>query len=126
MARVLIVDDEQKLTDFLHYALTGLGHEVEAYNDSVAALLSTVGETYDVAILDLAMPKLNGEEFLRTIRRGCNWELPVVIFTGHPDADKIRRMEMMGVNHVILKPAMIGEVLEAVEAASQGQESAAI
>jgi DNA-binding response OmpR family regulator len=115
MARVLVVDDDKDITEFLHYALTWFGHKAKTYNDSVQALLATVGKTYDVAILDLAMPRLNGEEFLRAVRRGCNWELPVVVFTGHPDADRILRMESLGVDRVILKPAPIGELLEAIE-----------
>jgi DNA-binding response OmpR family regulator len=68
-ARVLIVDDENDITDSLKAGLEHFGFLVETYNDPVEALSGFRAKEFDVVILDIRMPKLNGFELYREMRK---------------------------------------------------------
>ena len=67
--RILIVDDESDVTTVLTFALEEYGFEVESYNNPLVALSNFKSNYYDLAILDIKMPEMNGFEFLREIRK---------------------------------------------------------
>ena len=67
--RVLIVDDEVDITDALKAGLERRGFQVETFNDPRAALQKFRPSHYDIAILDIRMPKMNGFELYREMRR---------------------------------------------------------
>ena len=67
--RVLIVDDEVGITDALKAGLEGHGFEVSTFNDPEAALKSFKPGQYDVAILDIRMPKMNGFDLYRRLSK---------------------------------------------------------
>jgi DNA-binding response OmpR family regulator len=67
--RVLIVDDEADITDALKAGLEGHGFQVSAFNDPQAALRSFKSGQYDVVILDIRMPKMNGFDLYRQISK---------------------------------------------------------
>ncbi|HRN61338.1 MAG TPA: response regulator transcription factor [Luteimonas sp.] len=67
--RVLIVDDSERLREALRSGLTGMGLAVDVAADGRAALAFLDAGEYDVIVLDLLMPRLDGREVLREIRR---------------------------------------------------------
>ena len=67
--RILLVDDESDVTTVLTFALEDYGFEVESYNNPLVALSNFKPNYYDLAILDIKMPEMNGFEFLREIRK---------------------------------------------------------
>jgi DNA-binding response OmpR family regulator len=67
--RVLIVDDEEDITDALKAGLEHRGFKVDAFNDPMSALAKFQPRVYDVAILDIRMPKMNGFELYRELRK---------------------------------------------------------
>jgi two-component system response regulator ChvI len=67
--RVLLVDDESDVTTVLTFALEDYGFEVDSYNNPLDALSSFKSNYYDLAILDIKMPEMNGFELLREIRK---------------------------------------------------------
>jgi DNA-binding response OmpR family regulator len=67
--KILLVDDESDVTTALTFALEDYGFEVDSYNDPLAALSSLKSNYYDLAILDITMPEMNGFELLREIRK---------------------------------------------------------
>ena len=67
--RILIVDDESDVTIVLTFALEDYGFEVESYNNPLVALSNFKPNYYDLAILDIKMPEMNGFELLREIRK---------------------------------------------------------
>ena len=69
MRRVLIVDDEADITDALKAGLEHRGFKVDTFNEPLAALASFGPDIYDVAILDIRMPKMNGFELYREMRK---------------------------------------------------------
>jgi DNA-binding response OmpR family regulator len=67
--RILLVDDESDVTMVLTFALEDYGFEVESYNNPLVALSNFKPNYYDLAILDIKMPEMNGLELLREIRK---------------------------------------------------------
>jgi two-component system, OmpR family, response regulator ChvI len=67
--RVLIVDDEVDITDALKAGLERKGFKVQTYNDPKEALANFKPRSYDISILDIRMPKMNGFELYREMRK---------------------------------------------------------
>ena len=67
--RVLIVDDEADITDALKAGLERRGFKVDTFNDPEDALAMFKPSMYDISILDIRMPKMNGFELYREMRR---------------------------------------------------------
>jgi two-component system, OmpR family, response regulator ChvI len=67
--KILLVDDEPDVTKALTFALEDDGFEVDSYNNPLVALSSFKSNYYDLAILDIKMPEMNGFELLREIRK---------------------------------------------------------
>ena len=67
--RLLLVDDEVDITDALKAALERRGFSVTTFNDPQAALAAFKPSLYDLAIIDIRMPKMNGFELYREMRR---------------------------------------------------------
>jgi two-component system, OmpR family, response regulator ChvI len=67
--RILLIDDESDITATLSIALEDFGFEVDSYNNPLAALSNFKSNYYDLAILDIKMPEMNGFELLRKIRK---------------------------------------------------------
>lgn len=66
--RIFLVDDESDVTTALTFALEDYGFEVDSYNNPLAALSNFKSNYYDLAILDIKMPEMDGFELLRKIR----------------------------------------------------------
>jgi two-component system, OmpR family, response regulator ChvI len=69
MKGILLVDDEPDITYSLKIGLEDSGFVVDAFNDSLLALSNFKADTYDLALLDVKMPKINGFELYEKIRR---------------------------------------------------------
>ena len=67
--RVLIVDDDEDITDALKAGLEHRDFKVDTFNEPMSALAKFTPNTYDLAILDIRMPKMNGFELYREIRK---------------------------------------------------------
>ena len=67
--RILLVDDESDVTTVLTFALEDYGFEVESYNNPLVALSNFKPNYYDLAILDIKMPEMNGFKLLHEIRK---------------------------------------------------------
>ncbi|MDZ4165180.1 MAG: sigma-54 dependent transcriptional regulator [Smithellaceae bacterium] len=80
MAKILVVDDDRGMREFLEIMLTEEGHEVEGVSDAIKAIAKCKKETYDLVITDLKMPKMDGIEFLRNIKE-LTPEVMVILIT---------------------------------------------
>jgi CheY-like chemotaxis protein len=80
--RVLFVDDEESLREFMRTELPGMGHEVVVCGDGRSALKVLEKERFDAAILDLKMPGMTGIELLEHVRI-LSPETEAVVMTGY-------------------------------------------
>jgi PAS domain S-box-containing protein len=87
-ARIVVVDDDPDVRDFLVDALDDLGHQASAYENGEAALARIRDDCPDLVLLDFAMPGMNGAELARRARAVCP-DLPIVIVTGYAESGQL-------------------------------------
>lgn len=114
MSRILVVDDEPTLVDTIRYSLKREGHEVVTAVDGLQALEVARRERPDLVILDLMLPKLDGFEVCRAIRR--DQTVPILMLTAKDDEiDKVVGLEL-GADDYMTKPFSMRELLARVRA----------
>lgn len=115
MTRVLLVEDEEKLARFVELELAHEGYEVKRVSDGRAGVECATGEDFDLVLLDILLPKLNGMEVLRRIRR--EKDVPVIMLTARDAVmDKVAGLDA-GADDYITKPFAIEELLARVRVA---------
>ena len=106
--RVLVVDDEKLIVKGIRFSLEQDGMEVDCAYDGEEALAMAGLNTYDIILLDVMLPKLNGFEVCQQIREFSN--VPIIMLTAKgDDMDKILGLEY-GADDYITKPFNILEV----------------
>lgn len=112
--RVLVVDDEKLIVKGIRFSLEQDGMEVECAYDGEEALNMATSNTYDMILLDLMLPKMDGFEVCQRIREFSN--VPIVMLTAKgDDMDKILGLEY-GADDYITKPFNILEVKARIKA----------
>jgi DNA-binding response OmpR family regulator len=113
--KILIVDDEQPIIDVLSYNLKRAGYQVLVAWDGEDALALARRERPDLVILDLMLPKLDGIEVCRTLRREQN-ALPIIMLTARDEEiDRVLGLEL-GADDYVVKPFSVRELLARVKA----------
>ena len=113
--RILVVDDEPNNQRILNYTLNKAGYETLTAGNGEAALDLLNENNADLAILDVAMPGMDGITLLHHIRNMQQYEnLPVIILTGSGDDTERIRAEEAGVQGFLTKPASSKMILETV------------
>jgi two-component system response regulator ChvI len=114
MAKITLVDDDENIVTSVSLALESHGHTVKAYFDGSAGLAALENEPPDLAILDVKMPRMDGMEVLRRLRRTT--DLPVIILTSKDDEiDEILGFNL-GADDYIHKPFSQRLLIERVKA----------
>ena len=100
--RILIVEDEAKLARFVELELTHEGYVVDKAADGREGLSMMEGGGYDLVLLDIMLPGLNGLEVLRRARRSV--DTPVIMLTARDTVmDKVTGLDM-GAEDYVTKP----------------------
>ncbi|MGA7804148.1 response regulator [Bradyrhizobium sp.] len=81
MSRILIADDEAGVCSVVRLLLTREGHEVVCCGDGEAALNLLASREFDLALIDLSLPKVHGWKVIETVRK-TKPELPIVVMSG--------------------------------------------
>jgi CheY-like chemotaxis protein len=113
--RILVVDDDEDIREVIGLILREQGHLVDEAPDGVAALerLRT-GERPSVILLDLMMPNLDGEGFMKAMKMDPSIaDIPVWILSGHPHARQ-KAMELGAVG-CLVKPVELEQMISVVE-----------
>jgi len=112
--KILVVEDEDKLARFIELELQHEGYEVtKAGNGRTGLELAQTGK-FDLCLLDIMLPELNGMEVLRRLRKGSN--MPVILVTARDAVmDKVAGLDM-GAQDYITKPFAIEELLARIRA----------
>ncbi len=114
-ARILLVDDEQAVQTLLTYPLRKEGYEVVEAKDGQEALDRFGEERFDLVVLDIMLPKLDGIEVCRRLRTRS--QVPIIMLTAKGDeVDKVAGLEM-GADDYITKPFSVREFRSRVKAA---------
>jgi two-component system response regulator RegX3 len=111
--RILVVEDEASLRDGIVDLLTGDGHEVTAVGDGVAGVESGLREPFDLVLLDLMLPRLDGMEVCRRLR-GARPGMPILMLTARGSEDDKVRGLMEGADDYVTKPFSARELLARV------------
>jgi len=124
-ARILVVDDEPSITEVVSYNLRKEGYDVIVAGDGVTAIALVNASPFDLIVLDVMLPKMDGYEVLRHIR--ANHSIPVLFLSARDtELDKVVGLEIGGDDY-LAKPFGIRELIARVKALlrrSAQQESA--
>jgi DNA-binding response OmpR family regulator len=113
--RVLIVEDDVVLRRGLSDLLAGAGHSVESESDGADALRRATEEAFDLILLDLTLPRLDGIEVCRRVRV-ARPSLPILVLTARGSEDEKVRGLQAGADDYVTKPFGARELLARVEA----------
>jgi DNA-binding response OmpR family regulator len=115
MAKILIVEDQKDMVTGLVFNLEARGYEVRAAYDGEAGLEAAEREKPDLVVLDIMLPKKDGFEICRELRRkGC--DVPILMLTARrEEADKVLGLEI-GADDYLTKPFGLSEFLARVKA----------
>ncbi len=114
-ARILLVDDEQAVQTLLTYPLRKEGYDVVGATDGQEALDRFAEQRFDLVVLDIMLPKLDGIEVCRRMRTRS--QVPIIMLTAKGDeVDKVVGLEM-GADDYITKPFSVREFRSRVKAA---------
>lgn len=114
VANILLVDDNPK---YLKDALPFYGYTVDIATDGVQALKLLSKNHYDIVLLDVMMPNMNGWETLKAIRQNKNTQyLPVIMLTAVSEEQKIISGLKTGADDYIVKPFILPNLLARIEA----------
>lgn len=121
-ARILIVEDEEKIARFVELELQHEGYETEKAADGRTGLELAENGKFDLCLLDIMLPELNGLEVIRRLRKSSS--VPVILLTARDAVmDKVAGLDM-GANDYITKPFAIEELLARIRAQLRQGESA--
>ena len=102
MVKICLIDDDQNILASLSLALKSEKFDVETYSDGIAGLEALKNNNFDIAILDIKMPRLDGLEVLQKLRNSS--DIPVIFLTSKDDEiDQLLGLKM-GADDYITKP----------------------
>jgi CheY-like chemotaxis protein len=113
-ARVLVLEDEQRIREMLVDALGRAGHHVESVADGLAGLARFQGGAFDVVLTDLSLPERSGLEVARAVKR-MRPGTPVVLITGWGHLLDPALLAQSGVDLTLVKPFRLERVLSILE-----------
>jgi len=113
--KVLVVEDERPISDLIGVYLRREGCEVQACFDGESGLAAAQSEHFDLIILDVGLPKLDGTQICRQLRAENNWT-PIVFCTARDDeVDRVLGLEL-GADDYVTKPFSPRELVARVKA----------
>ncbi len=120
--RILLVDDDEDARQVLGLVLRSAGHEVEEAVDGLDAVEKLrAGSCPSLVLLDMMMPRLDGEGFLRAMREdACMARTQVWLLSGHREARK--QAQELGAAGCLVKPVELEQLFAALRNAAGGKE----
>ena len=112
--RILIVEDDKNFSIVLRQELEDAGHTVEHAIDGVEGVLRCIKESFDFVLLDIKMPKLDGINALRIIKK-LRPDLPAVTYSGNAGSGEMAESLRAGAIRCFIKPFSIAQLKEEIE-----------
>jgi heavy metal response regulator len=113
--RILVVEDEKKVASFIKKGLEEEHYAVDTAPDGENGLYLAELNTYDLMVLDLMLPKINGLELLRRVRQKGN-NVPILVLTAKDSVDDIVKGLDAGCDDYLTKPFAFSELLARIRA----------
>ena len=124
MASILVIEDEEKIARFIELELKHEGYEVEKAQDGRNGLTKAESGLYDLVLLDVMLPELNGFEVLRRLRKTS--QVPVIMLTARDAVmDKVAGLDG-GADDYITKPFAIEELLARIRLAMKKRGNSSV
>jgi two-component system, OmpR family, response regulator len=111
--RILVIEDEPRILGFLQVGLEAEGFTVDGAADGVEGYALARGESYELVILDLRLPRLDGLRVLEELRR-CRPDLPVLVLSARNDLPTKLQSFRLGANDYLSKPFSFDELVARV------------
>ncbi len=113
--KIMAIDDEAAVTELVSETLTGLGLTVEGWTDPLAAIerYRAAAKEFDVILLDMIMPGLNGQETFEQLRQ-INPSARIILVTGYSASRDAERLQQAGACGLVLKPFTGEQLAEAI------------
>jgi CheY-like chemotaxis protein len=103
--KALVADDVPMIRKLVEFHLKQIGFDISNAADGAEALMLASNTKFDLILLDIMMPEMDGLEVLRKVRGGSiNKETPVIIMTAYGDSANVRKAVEYGANDFIVKP----------------------
>ncbi|WP_018998403.1 winged helix-turn-helix domain-containing protein [Hirschia maritima] len=112
--RILVIDDDEKVSSFIHRGMNELGHKVDIASDGKDGLFLATTEEYDVLIVDRMLPGVDGLTILQTIRAAKN-ETPAIILSALGRVEERVKGLRSGADDYLVKPFAFSELLARTE-----------
>ena len=114
--RILVIDDANLIRRFYRDALEGAGFVVDEALNGVEALEKVLGETYDLAIVDVNMPQMDGLTFLKVLRRETTAvsSLPALVISTEASDQDVAAARAAGAKFYLVKPVSQERLVEHV------------
>lgn len=106
--RILLVEDNVALADGLSAILRGTGHAVDVVRDGASADAVTAAEAFDLVVLDLTLPEMDGLDVLRAMRARKNQAAVMILTARGTSEEKVRGLDL-GADDYMIKPFDISE-----------------
>ena len=116
MAKILLVEDEINITSFIERGLQEFGHEVRVANDGQAGWELIRQEDFQLLILDIIMPKMNGLQLCKQYRQAYGYQSPVIMLTALGTTDDIVNGLDAGADDYLVKPFSFQELEARIKA----------
>lgn len=111
---ILIIDDDINLTKILREELSSVGYQVEVINDSTEAVGRLNNEFYDLILLDLKMPEVDGFEILKELRTK-GYPGKIIVLTAYADVENAVQAKKLGADDFLSKPYDLDELLITIQ-----------
>lgn len=113
--KILVIEDELKISRFIELELKHEGYSVEKAYDGREGLQKALAGQFDLVLLDIMLPSINGIEILRRVRKAS--DVPVIMLTAKDETmDKVMGLDM-GADDYVTKPFAIEELLARIRVA---------
>lgn len=110
MAHVLVVDDDANICEVLREALSTFGHFVTVAHNGREGLQKLMEDVYQLVLLDLRMPVMNGFEMLQSVRETLRSDVPVLVLTAYASLDSLFQCTELGISGYLPKPFHLEEL----------------
>ncbi|MBH0173925.1 response regulator transcription factor [Fictibacillus sp. 23RED33] len=114
MTHILIVDDDKNILELLHYHLSEAGYQVSQAKDGIEALDILRLKRFDLAVVDVMMPFMDGYSLTKEIRE--NYDIPVILLTSKNQIEDKEQGYLSGTDDYLVKPFEARELLFRIKA----------